>query len=143
MAIDRADPVAARPLLEGRGPGTAAAAGVGRGRFLLTRREARIRDTSRGRATVPAPPRSVNGGAGTNNRGLEGKRMASGHTGNVVPGNRLWVRIPCPPLNARTAFLASAGSVGEPAIRAGSALGGDVSVAGAGSVGEPAVRAGR
>jgi hypothetical protein len=24
--------------------------------------------------------------------------LASGHTGNVVPGNRLWVRIPCPPL---------------------------------------------
>jgi hypothetical protein len=24
--------------------------------------------------------------------------MASGHTGNVVPGNRLWVRVPCPPL---------------------------------------------
>ncbi len=23
--------------------------------------------------------------------------MVSGHTGNVVPGNRLWVRIPCPP----------------------------------------------
>ena len=28
----------------------------------------------------------------------EGKRMASGHTGNVVPGNRLRVRLPCPPL---------------------------------------------
>ena len=26
--------------------------------------------------------------------------MASGHTGNVVPGNRLRVRIPCPPLVA-------------------------------------------
>jgi len=24
--------------------------------------------------------------------------MASGDTGNVVPGNRLWVRAPCPPL---------------------------------------------
>ena len=24
--------------------------------------------------------------------------MASGHTGNVVPGNRLRVRLPCPPL---------------------------------------------
>jgi hypothetical protein len=24
--------------------------------------------------------------------------MASGHTGNVVPGNRLRVRVPCPPL---------------------------------------------
>ena len=23
--------------------------------------------------------------------------MASGHTGNVVPGNRLRVRLPCPP----------------------------------------------
>ena len=31
-------------------------------------------------------------------RCLEGKRMASGHTGNVVPGNRLRVRLPCPPL---------------------------------------------
>jgi hypothetical protein len=30
----------------------------------------------------------------------EGKRMASGHTGNVVPGNRLRVRVPCPPLEA-------------------------------------------
>ena len=30
-------------------------------------------------------------------RCLEGKRMASGHTGNVVPGNRLRVRLPCPP----------------------------------------------
>src|SRR5262249_581114 len=29
----------------------------------------------------------------------EGKRMASGHTGNVVPGNRLRVRLPCPPLD--------------------------------------------
>ena len=28
----------------------------------------------------------------------EGMRMASGHTGNVVPGNRLRVRVPCPPL---------------------------------------------
>ena len=28
----------------------------------------------------------------------EGKRMVSGHTGNVVPGNRLRVRISCPPL---------------------------------------------
>ena len=27
----------------------------------------------------------------------EGKRMASGDTGNVVPGNRLRVRISCPP----------------------------------------------
>ncbi len=24
--------------------------------------------------------------------------MASGLTGNEVPGNRLWVRVPCPPL---------------------------------------------
>ena len=29
----------------------------------------------------------------------EGKRMASGDTGNVVPGNRLRVRVPCPPLD--------------------------------------------
>ena len=39
---------------------------------------------------VPWPPVPV----GTQ----EGKRMASGHTGNVVPGNRLRVRVPCPPL---------------------------------------------
>ena len=30
--------------------------------------------------------------------GPEGKRMASGHTGNVVPRKGLRVRIPCPPL---------------------------------------------
>jgi hypothetical protein len=35
---------------------------------------------------------------------LEGKRMASGHTGNVVPGNRLRVRPPCPPLLQTTVF---------------------------------------
>ena len=35
---------------------------------------------------VPRKPRS------------EGKRMASGHTGNVVPRKGLRVRIPCPPL---------------------------------------------
>ena len=29
---------------------------------------------------------------------LEGKRMVSGHTGNVVLRKELWVRIPCPPL---------------------------------------------
>ena len=29
---------------------------------------------------------------------LEGKRMVSGHTGNVVPRKGLWVRAPCPPL---------------------------------------------
>ncbi len=28
----------------------------------------------------------------------EGMRMASGRTGNAVPGNRLRVRLPCPPL---------------------------------------------
>ena len=39
-----------------------------------------------------------NGALKPKNMRLEGKRMASGHTGNVVPGNRLWVRIPCPPL---------------------------------------------
>ena len=31
-------------------------------------------------------------------RVLEGKRMASGHTGNVVPRKGLRVRLPCPPL---------------------------------------------
>ncbi len=30
--------------------------------------------------------------------GEEGKRMASGLIGIQVPGNRLWVRVPCPPL---------------------------------------------
>ena len=32
------------------------------------------------------------------NMRLEGKRMVSGHTGNVVLRKELWVRIPCPPL---------------------------------------------
>ena len=45
--------------------------------------------------------------------------MASGHTGNVVPGNRLRVRLPCPPLHAGPAILAGAGWTVEPAIRAG------------------------
>ena len=31
----------------------------------------------------------------------EGKRMASGHTGNVVPRKGLRVRVPCPPLLQR------------------------------------------
>ena len=31
----------------------------------------------------------------------EGKRMASGDTGNVVPGNRLRVRVSCPPLKQK------------------------------------------
>ncbi len=31
--------------------------------------------------------------------GEEGKRMASGLIGIQVPGNRLWVRVPCPPLS--------------------------------------------
>jgi hypothetical protein len=31
----------------------------------------------------------------------EDKRMVSGDTGNVVPRKGLWVRSPCPPLNAR------------------------------------------
>lgn len=50
---------------------------------------------------------------------LEGKRMASGHTGNVVPRKGLRVRLPCPPLHAGTAILAGAGWAVEPAIRAG------------------------
>ena len=43
--------------------------------------------------------------------------MASGDTGNVVPGNRLWVRIPCPPLHARTVIQAGAGAVSGPATQ--------------------------
>src|SRR3954453_11593773 len=35
---------------------------------------------------------------GLNGSSPEGKRMASGLTRNQVPGNRLRVRIPCPPL---------------------------------------------
>ena len=31
--------------------------------------------------------------------------MASGLTGNEVPGNRLWVRVPCPPLESCQAKL--------------------------------------
>jgi len=34
--------------------------------------------------------------------------MASGDTGNVVPGNRLRVRLPCPPLYVRDAIVAIA-----------------------------------
>jgi hypothetical protein len=45
--------------------------------------------------------------------------MASGDTGNVVPGNRLRVRLPCPPLHARDAILAIAGLPGGPAVVAG------------------------
>ncbi len=30
--------------------------------------------------------------------------MASGDTGNVVPGNRLRVRVPCPPLDCDLEF---------------------------------------
>ncbi len=33
--------------------------------------------------------------------------MVSGHTGNVVPGNRLRVRVPCPPLSAKNDTLGS------------------------------------
>jgi hypothetical protein len=32
--------------------------------------------------------------------------MASGHTGNVVPGNRLRVRVSCPPLSVQTVLFA-------------------------------------
>ncbi len=31
--------------------------------------------------------------------------MVSGDTGNVVPGNRLRVRLPCPPLNKEAVIL--------------------------------------
>ena len=40
----------------------------------------------------------VNDLANALGNGLEGKRMASGHTGNVVPRKGLRVRISCPPL---------------------------------------------
>jgi hypothetical protein len=54
------------------------------------------------------------------NRRLEGKRMASGHTGNVVLRKELWVRLPCPPLLiARTAIGAGAGVLWVPGIPAG------------------------
>ena len=39
------------------------------------------------------------------NCSLEGKRMASGDIGNVVPGNRLRVRPPCPPLRSSNTLL--------------------------------------
>lgn len=41
-------------------------------------------------------------GDSTKNRVVEGKRMASGDTGNVVPRKGLWVRVPCPPLTVTT-----------------------------------------
>ena len=47
--------------------------------------------------------------------------MASGRTGNVVPGNRLRVRLPCPPLfHARNAILAIAGLKPRPDVVSGS-----------------------
>ena len=47
--------------------------------------------------------------------------MASGDTGNVVPGNRLRVRLPCPPLYAWDAILVVPGVTVTltPAIQAG------------------------
>jgi hypothetical protein len=39
--------------------------------------------------------------------------MASGDTGNVVPGNRLWVRVPCPPLECFHAALGLSKGVGR------------------------------
>ncbi len=52
----------------------------------------------------PNPMSGVpNGVPKPKNLRLEGKRMASGDTGNVVPGNRLWVRVPCPPLRRSVA----------------------------------------
>ena len=47
---------------------------------------------------IEAWRRKVNGIEDLENR-LEGKRMASGHTGNVVPRKGLRVRISCPPLS--------------------------------------------
>jgi hypothetical protein len=67
--------------------------------------------------------------------------MASGHTGNVVPGNRLRVRLPCPPLHARTAILASASSFEGPAVRAGDWAGRCILASASGFEG-PAVQAG-
>ena len=68
--------------------------------------------------------------------------MASGHTGNVVPGNRLWVRIPCPPLHARTAILASASDSEGPAIQAGGGLAAPAILASASDSEGPAIQAG-
>jgi hypothetical protein len=49
--------------------------------------------------------------------------MASGDTGNVVPGNRLRVRLPCPPLfHARDAILAIAGLNPWPDVVSGGLL---------------------
>lgn len=42
--------------------------------------------------------------------------MASGHTGNVVPGNRLRVRVPCPPL--KTPGFCGVFATSRPAHRA-------------------------
>ena len=39
--------------------------------------------------------------------------MASGHTGNVVPGNRLRVRVSCPPLSSVLAVFSSSFLVWE------------------------------
>ena len=50
------------------------------------------------RLVIEAWRRKVNGAEDLENV-LEGKRMASGHTGNVVPRKGLRVRISCPPLN--------------------------------------------
>jgi hypothetical protein len=98
--------------------GAPAQRGVDRGRRLQGMSET----PSRGRIPVrvadlllvPPPPDmgigGTRGGARRKKAVLEGKRMASGHTGNVVPGNRLRVRLPCPPLvPAGTAILAGAG----------------------------------
>jgi hypothetical protein len=38
---------------------------------------------------------------------MEGKRMVSGHTGNVVPRKGLRVRAPCPPLSAHAVFASN------------------------------------
>ena len=59
---------------------------------------------------LSSPPKKANGGASRKSMRLEGKRMASGDTGNVVPRKGLWVRVPCPPLvHARSTIPASAG----------------------------------
>jgi hypothetical protein len=54
----------------------------------------------------------------------------------------LWVRIPCPPLYAHTAILASASGFEGPAIRAGGGLAEPAILASASGFEGPAIRAG-
>ena len=66
--------------------------------------------------------------------------MASGLTRNQMPGNRLRVRIPCPPLlHARIAILADAGLPAEPGIVPGSGKGRTAPLADAGLPASPGI----